>query len=145
MVVRPCCREAAALRGARHAKRGGRSHNVRQARMARRAQHLRCSLCERSKRGDNKLDKRRRNSRRASPVKANWCKQQELFNFNCSLGSVRVWGWVYHARMARRAQHLRCYVREANKRTTSWIRDGLGTRYGVRPPGTRAHFARAPG
>ena len=27
----------------------------------------------------------------------------------------------YHARMARRAQHLRCYVREANERTTSWI------------------------
>ena len=28
------------------------------ARMARRAQHLRCSLCERSERGDNKLDNR---------------------------------------------------------------------------------------
>ena len=31
----------------------------------------------------------------------------------------------YHARMARRAQHLRCslrsYVREANERTTGWI------------------------
>ena len=32
------------------------------------------------------------------------------------------WGGSYHARMARRAQHLRCYVREANERTTSWIR-----------------------
>ena len=31
----------------------------------------------------------------------------------------------YHARMARRAQHLRCYVREANERTTSWIRFGF--------------------
>ena len=38
---------------------------------------------------------------------------------------------AYHARMARRAQHLRCslrcslrsYVREANERTTSWIRE----------------------
>ena len=34
---------------------------------------------------------------------------------------------IYHARMARRAQHLRCslmlrYVREANERTTGWIR-----------------------
>ena len=33
---------------------------------------------------------------------------------------------VYHARMARRAQHLRCslreHVREANERTTGWIR-----------------------
>ena len=28
---------------------------------------------------------------------------------------------AYHARMARRAQHLRCYVREANERTTGWI------------------------
>ena len=28
---------------------------------------------------------------------------------------------VYHARMARRAQHLRCSLREANERTTSWI------------------------
>ena len=28
---------------------------------------------------------------------------------------------TYHARMARRAQHLRCYVREANERTTNWI------------------------
>ena len=32
------------------------------ARMARRAQHLRCSLCERSERGDNKLDKAMRAS-----------------------------------------------------------------------------------
>ena len=30
-----------------------------------------------------------------------------------------------HARMARRAQHLRCYVREANERTTGWIRRAL--------------------
>ena len=32
-------------------------------------------------------------------------------------------GEVYHARMTRHAQHLRCYVREANERTTSWIRE----------------------
>ena len=31
-------------------------------------------------------------------------------------------GRAYHARMARRAQHLRCYVKEANERTTGWIR-----------------------
>ena len=33
------------------------------ARMARRAQHLRCSLCERSERADNKLDKLREASK----------------------------------------------------------------------------------
>ena len=32
--------------------------------------------------------------------------------------------WIYHARMARRAQHL-CYVRESNERTTSWITNGF--------------------
>ena len=33
-------------------------------------------------------------------------------------------GVQYHARMARRAQHFRCYVREANERTTGWITRG---------------------
>ena len=31
----------------------------------------------------------------------------------------------YHARMARRAQHLRCYVREAKEWTTGWITRAL--------------------
>ena len=55
--------------------------------------------------------RRRRNSRRASPVKL-------------ILPSSFMVRWrvrYYHARMARRAQHLRCYMREANERTTGWI------------------------
>ena len=41
------------------------------------------------------------------------CARRTYNGFNTS---------AYHARMARRAQHLRCsLVREANERTASWI------------------------
>ena len=48
-----------------------------------------------------------------------------------SLHFARTARALYHARMARRAQHLRCslrrsdYVREANERTTDWITRAL--------------------
>ena len=107
--------------------------HARMVSIARRAQHLRCSLlCERSKRGDNKLDKHI--SVHFYQWGSNSIKKAHLFKSYlvglqptviASRASPPLLEPVksYHARMARRARHLRCSlrIREANERTTSWI------------------------
>ena len=67
-------------------------------------------------------------SKRASPVMLPGSKfGREIWaravRAKCSLADLTTLRWLYHARMARRAKHLRCSLRrEAIERTTSWIK-----------------------